>query len=420
MSSTWKELSNKVDAYIVCSTQNQMINYIPYKIFQKKDRENLTLYNITYKHETTRFTNKKWDENLQNLLNEGKIVYKNIELDREFNQDKYVQKFRDKMQFQEGKVYIWNITGGQRSVILTILNFLERGQLEGEHAIIYLEGNTNQIICKLPDSNKWQEVEDYSSLNHNINIETALALANFSIAKTKEKADTNLTIFEDILGLYCKDDNLVELFCQINKDVKDNSVEGIHEEFLQIISNSLERDKDEIESELKKFVPGENTNYAGYYLECMAYVALDQAIKNINKKRDFFVDEVYSNVYVKNEGIENNTKDNRNMFCEFDLAIMTKGGQVVIFECKSGRMDSENAKSRNYTAYAVGGVYGKPILITPLTAKQLKDKKLDKEIYGHIKSTIKAARRAGLEYWGIDEIETGLSNLFFGTGGKES
>jgi hypothetical protein len=57
----------------------------------------------------------------------------------------------------------------------------------------------------------------------------------------------------------------------------------------------------------------------------------------------------------------------------------------------------------------VSGAYGLPILITPLLGNEIENlDNLDKKIYGYIQSAIKSAQRAGLEVWGLDEIEENL------------
>ncbi|NJO01064.1 MAG: hypothetical protein HC880_04630 [Bacteroidia bacterium] len=70
-------------------------------------------------------------------------------------------------------------------------------------------------------------------------------------------------------------------------------------------------------------------------------------------------------------------------------------------------MDSDVAKSTKYSVYAAAGVYGKPILITPLIQSEINDLNkldLDDGIYENIKPAVKAANRATLEVWALDKI----------------
>lgn len=74
-------------------------------------------------------------------------------------------------------------------------------------------------------------------------------------------------------------------------------------------------------------------------------------------------------------------------------------------------MSAENAKSREHTAYALGGVYGKPILITPLSKREaVEDVKSDG--YENIIKAYSSARRAGLEVFHLDTLNEDLKDLF--------
>lgn len=112
-----------------------------------------------------------------------------------------------------------------------------------------------------------------------------------------------------------------------------------------------------------------------------------------------------------------NTTDS-NSFCEFDVALLTKSGQPTFFECKSGIATPEVLKARNYSSYAVSGVYGMPVLITPFTNKEIKNcldngyknidgLKYESEEYKLNKSvieTIKAAKRSNMKIWSIESV----------------
>ena len=90
---------------------------------------------------------------------------------------------------------------------------------------------------------------------------------------------------------------------------------------------------------------------------------------------------------------------------------MLRSGQTVVFECKSGFMSAENAKSREYTAYALGGVYGKPILITPLSKHEAVEG-VKSDGYENIIKAYSSARRAGLEVFHLDTLNEDLKDLF--------
>lgn len=60
------------------------------------------------------------------------------------------------------------------------------------------------------------------------------------------------------------------------------------------------------------------------------------------------------------------SKEKGQLVDELDIVLLTDTGQVVNIECKSGKMDGDNAKSHHYTTYFLAGVFGTPIFATPL------------------------------------------------------
>ena len=119
---------------------------------------------------------------------------------------------------------------------------------------------------------------------------------------------------------------------------------------------------------------------------------------------------VYFAGYIVTSVDEAKKKDtNYKSIDEFDIAILTKNGKFIIFECKSSGMHKDEAKSTNYSTYAISGVYGKPILITPLIGNEIKDiDALNKSIYDKIQKSVGKAKRATLDVWGIDDIANNI------------
>ena len=70
---------------------------------------------------------------------------------------------------------------------------------------------------------------------------------------------------------------------------------------------------------------------------------------------------------------------------EIDIALLTNTGRIINFECKSGSLKGDNAKSHNFTTYSLSGVFGAPIFLTPLTHK---GEKLEKELDKKLKSSM--------------------------------
>ena len=177
--------------------------------------------------------------------------------------------------------------------------------------------------------------------------------------------------------------------------------------------------KKEVEKELnlKEIKLDENDykgdNPFGYILENMLMSILVDCIDENYKEN--FLDLRHSVNVEKFKGNSENSKKVRSRnytdLAEFDIALMHESGQIVIFECKSGTMSSEVAKARNYTAYVISGVYGKPVIITPLLKDEIKE--LESGMYDNaIEEAVGAAMRANLDIWGIDEIEEKLKALF--------
>jgi len=74
-------------------------------------------------------------------------------------------------------------------------------------------------------------------------------------------------------------------------------------------------------------------------------------------------------------------------------------------------MHPDIAKSTKYSTYAISGVYGLPILITPLLKNEIPPSPDFKNLgnkYNTIKASVASAKRAGLEVWGLDDIEKNL------------
>lgn len=106
----------------------------------------------------------------------------------------------------------------------------------------------------------------------------------------------------------------------------------------------------------------------------MTEVALLETVEGMEPGKKSCFQSIGFNVDVRHnneqEVLINSISGSRN-FCQLDLMLLLKSGQVVVFECKSGNMDSVNAKSREFTAYALSGVYGKPVLVVPLLSQDI-------------------------------------------------
>jgi len=395
--------------YVMVSTLNQMVNYIPLKYFKEKDKKFDDIINITIE-KSDYVDNDKWDENLENILKKEGVNFnredkKHIRIVQ--NDVNNIENTLDSLDTLQDKPKIfWNITGGQRPFILAINQFIQEHKREDDY-ICYLEGNKSKMVI-LKDN----EIVGNDSYNlEDLKIYTALELMGFKINKEDEEKNYSddekiQKFYNDFLEEYLKNKELREKLISLNK--KDTDKDKIIRDIKELLPN------------LNKTLLGEIFTYSnkddkkqkkifGYILESLAgYKILEVAD---NKIADINFSE-------KINHLKKEDRTSEKEIDEFDIALLTKNGKFMIFECKSGGMQGDVAKSTKYSTYAVSGVYGKPILITPLLEKEieylrtkttvdkLKEeyKYLEGELYKTIRQAINSAIRADLEVWGLDEI----------------
>ena len=155
-------------------------------------------------------------------------------------------------------------------------------------------------------------------------------------------------------------------------------------------------DTDDTQEEFTKQYP------FGYILEKLAFYQFEKIVSKNIASLAHSLKIIFNDEDTQKE-IDHKTID------EFDIALLTKNGKFIIFECKSGGMGGDVAKSTKYSTYAVSGVYGLPILIAPLLESEIENLKKLGDEYDAIKSAVKSAKRANLEVWGIDKIKEKLT-----------
>lgn len=119
--------------------------------------------------------------------------------------------------------------------------------------------------------------------------------------------------------------------------------------------------------------------------------------------------------------------NNRNLD-QFDVMMATQTGKIIMFECKSGSMHGDNAKSNNYSTYAIAGVYGNPIIVVPVVYDDDINKKViykskvnknksheleltdNQDLYQYIRQAINSAQRASIDFKFIDNLEEVLKD----------
>lgn len=151
--------------YVMVSTLNQMVNYIPLKHFEFKEICNLTIDDSEYAQ------NSQWDKNIKKFFSSiDDIAFKQSQIGNIKEIKRQLNRFRDEKVF-------WNITGGQRPFILAINQLAKK-----DDVVCYLEGNKNRMILLQNNIEKKNIIKNYDL--DDLNIEIALKLMGFDIKET--------------------------------------------------------------------------------------------------------------------------------------------------------------------------------------------------------------------------------------------
>lgn len=382
--------------YIFASTLNQMVNYIPWKKFGFKNSKALTIT------DNKEFDNEKWNKHLQDVIgNFDKI---------KITQEKMLSivDVKDALEKKIGtNKILWNITGGQRPFLFAVNQIIRP-----DDRLCYLEGNTQRLIILKPDGSI-ESTLDYT-VDDEMTIEIALKLMGFDVKESEKrkksfddiKKDADKNIYLKLMQQICLNDELRILFVKSNK-ITDKKTkvkidrEAVKKEILTLLPK-YNFTQDEIKKVSSLIDFSQETYPFGFILERMVGFTILDAVGN--EIADMSMSE---SLYFTDK--KQQKAGGGSSIDEFDIAILTKTGQLIIIECKSGEMSGDVAKSTKYSTYAAAGVYGKPILVTPLKKQEVKDLKqttISDEVFNSIKSAIYSANRATLEVWGIDEITT--------------
>lgn len=380
---------------VICSTLNQMVNYITIKTFEPEKIINLTLKNSS--------DNNRWDKNLKKVLKENAIIDEAISVDIVCDHEKLKENIKKRI--KDNGALLWNITGGQRYFTLAVFEIFKERQ--GDF-LCYLEGNSNRILVL---ENKGGEgIKKYDNKIVNlpcITVKSALDLMGF---EAKDKT------YDYKITFKATHDGKAE-------DSKENDKNSDFENFLNAFEE-LETDDDFREICFKANREQIASEVLNKYDICEK-VKTNLMSKNFGKPFEWMVGAEIKRVIEEkclpvNEMIlsqkinfsNNELKVDGHAIDEFDIILSTSNGKVVVFELKTGNMTGDVAKGTKYSTYAVGGVYGMPILIVPLKKDEINNPAspsfLDEETRNALHRTVNAARRATLEVWGIDKINEKL------------
>ena len=478
-------MSNKMkfDSMVICSTLNQMVNYI---VIKEHDININNIYNIRPEEENKKFNYKNWDENLKAIFKENfdednVIKYCNNEISNHKNIIKrLIKKFGgtikdEKYPLKDEKI-LWNITGGQRHFVMAITEYVYNHR--PKDTIVYFEGNNEKMYYYIKNV---ESKEEYIHKNNSyeMTIPISLRLMGFEVSNKELDQVSEYYNFlisnnkDEFLEIYTskniskiKNKNIPDVYDQLDAEFKwygnfyniyyhsetlrkllinSNRFKNDSKTILDKIKEEIEGYQKEIENEIneednikfkdifneegykilnKSIGNHENVKIFGYILERMTFYKVLQTLKNNKNSLDNIAD---IDISVKIKDDKCNEKSAKGLTDEFDILIVTKKGKVVMLECKSGGMTGDNAKSHNYSTYAVSGVYGTPILVCPVreTDNIEKREKFDtkviisgkkacednNDVYEYVRSARNAAIRANLTICYIDNIEENMKKL---------
>jgi hypothetical protein len=420
IASKWREDIEQNYTYCMISTLNQMVNYLPMLLFNfQQTKMYLTL-------EKSR-QNEPYDQylfetckSLENSTEDNRFSMPDIKIEiGNVNNIQLVQKtLSDEA---KGKKILWNITGGQRPFIMAIFELLKEEERKDD-LVMYLEGNAGELVFLEVGKDKTlkeisQNTHGFESYAVNtkeqkpwLNISIALQLMGFG-TKTLTKDPVNEPehiIYQLAIQKYKTQERFRKKLLALNKmeDQPENGITYRTKKILEEEANKAEYFCELTSEELQLLVNHKDQTYPfGHFLEKLyAHAIYDIANEGIA--------EIATNVRLRYADEQVHTEAGGKHIDELDIAVLTKTGQLVVFEVKSGAMSGDVAKSTKYTTYAVAGVYGKPILLSALLTSQLNDlENLRKHwAYGSSASAVAAARRAQLPVLSLDGNQDGDFN----------
>lgn len=425
--SLWNKL-NELDTLIICATENQVVNYSSLK-FENKEFQNV--YSIIVVGDTNKFNNfdlhnrlarvreekeiEKLETNDQSVINEMFqndniiLINKGDILSGRF----FTKEIEDKI---AKKKILWNLTGGQKKLTILLQQYVNKNKGKTD-LITYLDGNIDEFF--LFDLSNG----DVASVKNSLDIELDTQLKLLGIIsdnedknnieyKNKEYIINQKTEITDIDTLKKLEREILSFTKKYIEDSGENrkKIVGLNS------GDSMERNtknKEYIQNlfeQSKIFNDYTNLIYDQYdkggrligkLFEKMIFFELAKLSRDSNKIKSIYLDYSYYD------------KDFSYPIDQIDILINLKSGKLIIIECKTGGMSSDNSKSTNFTAYKMSGVYGLPILLVPITKKEIKDYLDGKKIeeYKNVMGAVRAAERNGMKYYGIDELEILLNTI---------
>ncbi|MCS6930250.1 MAG: hypothetical protein NZM43_12245 [Saprospiraceae bacterium] len=420
--SSWQKEIAENYTYCMFSTLNQMVNYLPMLLFDfKKPKIYVTLEGDPQ--------NKQFDENLKRALDSlPKQNSARFHLPSEHVRIldvNNVDAIREVLGKEaNGKRVLWNITGGQRPFVMAVFELLKEANRKDD-IVMYLEGNAGQLtFLRVNDEGKLEKIPDaehgmqrYNIANNSeyLTLSIALKLMGFEgeLSETKPTEIKESSSYLSLAEKYVGKEHLRKKLLGLNKskdyfDQRDN--------FTYLTKSVLSKEPKNYFSELDEEVElilahGSHARPFGYLLEKMFACKIWSVAKD-------YIAKMAVNVRLYYDDAQKQQEAEGNIIDELDIVVLTRTGQLVVFEVKSGEMSGDVAKSTKYTTYAIAGVYGKPVLLTPLLKEQInKLNDLSGDwAYGASVQAARAARRAQLPILALDgrdekDFETALKEI---------
>lgn len=409
----WRQKIEGEYNYCMISTLNQMVNYLPMLLFDFK----LSKMYVTLKDSAL---NTTFDRNLKKTCQDigGNDTSNRFAMPEE---DIIIADVNDvsniratlSQKCKEKKV-LWNITGGQRPFVMAIFELL-KAQERKDDLVIYLEGNSGKPTFLEVEEGKLKKIEpdthgfERYKIDHEqwLTIPIALQLMGFNDEKKvavdytcwlNSAKDDEAKPYLSLRDKIFKNEHLQKKLLALNKE---NVPKGFHtKEVLNDRKEAQQYFSELSQEELELLLKHKGQYYPfGHLLEELFAHAVFEVAKG-------HIADMGVNIRLRYDDEKADEEAGKKQIDELDIAILTKTGQFAVFEVKSGDMESDVAKSTKYTTYAIAGVYGKPILLSPLLRNQLinLDTLNDETLYKASASAARAARRAQLPIIALDGV----------------
>jgi hypothetical protein len=377
---------------------------------------NLTFNENTSKNHNSNIKSKDWDNSLHteidkiNATKQVNIKCNNIEFSKSdlFSLKKIQEKLKNIVNTYDSEEIYWHITGGQRIFSLAVHDYLKTLK-RTKDKIIYVEGNFEELIINDCNGSNVTKNCDIKYGDQDLTFEQVFNLMGFNCKVVPS------TTYLKSSKLVCNSLEQEELFySELFKLISDKNDRSLRDWFVE--NNALGK-----ETSRKQIIKSEFTHNTKGVLKEMEYRFIESPELKMSYPFGYIFEKIiaykiYSFVKNKENVVSLATslkidfaRDNSGgtIIDELDIVLLTVTGKILNFECKSGGMKGDNAKSHNYTTYRLAGVFGMPILVLPL----FEDERKDISILSRCQQAACAAIRAGLDVWYLDEIESNLEKL---------